>query len=306
MTTTTPLLGARTGGTLVPVDYRTVLVPLDGSVLSEHALEPARWLAAHLGATMHTVIVGFVDDTRWYTQYTRTLRQRWPQVVPHFVGDLDVATGIVDLAGELPGCLVCIGTHGHSRSAALLGSTFVDVARSQPAPLIAIGPRGTVPERDAHRVVACVDGTGTSEQILPLAGGWARRLDATLDIVAVVEPLRPLRTHAERHRSSPLADPMAYVTELTRYPALAGLDVEAHLSFDPLGPEQGLGAHLVDHPATLVATTSRLRIHVDRALHGSTASRIIHASPVPVLVQPAVAQPPSDPPNGASDGPHRS
>jgi nucleotide-binding universal stress UspA family protein len=287
MTTTTPFPGARTSGTLVPVDHRTVLVPLDGSDLSEHALEPARWLAAHLGATVHTVVVGYVDDPRWYTRYTQSLRERSPQLVPHFVAGLDVASGIVDLAAQLPDCLVCIGTHGRSRSAALLGSTFVDVARSQPEPLVAIGPHADVPRCDARRVVACVDGTATSEQILPLAGGWARRLDATLDIVAVVEPLPPLPTHGERHGRGALTSPTAYVTELTRRPELVGLDVEAHVAFDPLGPEQGLVGHLAIHPATLVATTSRLRIHVDRALHGSTASRIIHASPVPVLVQAA-------------------
>jgi len=288
MTSTTPIFGARTGGTLVPVGHRTVLVPLDGSELSEHALEPARWLAAHLGATVHTVIVGFVDDARWYAQYVRSLQHRWPQLVPHFVGDLDVAWGIADLARTLPDCLVCIGTHGRSRTAALLGSTFSEVARSRPEPLVAIGPRAAVPRQDARRVVACVDGTATSEQILPLAGGWARRLDATLDIVAVVEPLPPLPTHGEHHRPGPFADPMAYVTDLARRPVLAGMDIEAHLAFDPLGPEQGLIDHLADHPATLVATTSQQRMHLDRALHGSTASRIIHASPVPVLVQPAI------------------
>jgi nucleotide-binding universal stress UspA family protein len=122
-------------------------------------------------------------------------------------------------------------------------------------------------------------------------------LDAKLDIIAVVEPLPPLPGHDERHHDehdeshhpSPLADPTAYVNELAQRPLLAGLEVEAHVAFDPLGPEQGLIDHLADHPATLVATTSRLRIHLDRALHGSTASRIIHASPVPVLVQPATA-----------------
>jgi nucleotide-binding universal stress UspA family protein len=285
MTTITPLPGerGRTGGTLVPVDRHTVLVPLDGSRLSEHALEPARWLAAHLGATVHTVVVGYVDDPRWYVQYARSLRLRYPQVVPHFIGDLEVAKGITQLAARLPACLVCLGTHGRSRTAALLGSTFLSVARAQAEPLIAIGPAAGVPRRDARRVVACVDGTATSEQILPLAGGWARRLDATLDIVTVVEPLPPLATR-DGHQHH---DGNAYVTELTRRPELAGLDLEAHVAFDPLGPEQGLIDHLADHPATLVATTSRLRTHLDRALHGSTASRIIHASPVPVLVQPA-------------------
>jgi nucleotide-binding universal stress UspA family protein len=102
MASTIPSFGARPGGTLASVAHRTVLVPLDGSVLSEHALQPARWLAVQLGATVHMVIVGFVDDARWYAEYVRSLRHRWPQLVPHFVGDLDVAGGIGDLARTLP------------------------------------------------------------------------------------------------------------------------------------------------------------------------------------------------------------
>ena len=287
MASTTPLSGSGTGVDLVPIDHRAVLVPLDGSTPSERALGPAGWLADQLGAALHTVVVGYMDDTRSYSSYVRSLRDRWPLLVPHFVGDFDVALGIVEMTRRLDGCLVCMGTHGRSRTAAILGSTFVDVARSLTEPLLAIGPHAAVPDRDAQRIVACVDGTRTSEQILPLAGGWARRLGATLDIVVVVEPLASLSAHDERHHRR-LADPTAYVTGLLQVPELAGIDAEAHVAFDPLGPDEGLVDHLRDHPATLVATTSRLRTHFDRALHGSTASRIVHASPVPVLVQPAV------------------
>jgi len=288
MTTTTPISGARTGGSLVPIDHHAVLVPLDGSGLSEHALEPARWLAAQLGATVHTVVVGFVDNPGWYASYVHSLRDRWPQVIPHFVGDLDVAGGITATARSLEHCLVVMGTHGRSRTAALLGSTFTEVARSQVEPLVAVGPNAGVPAMDAHRVVACVDGTRTSEQILPLASAWARRLGATLDIVFVVDPVAPLPTHAERRHHGLPVEPTAYVNGLTRLPELAGVPTEAHVAVAPLGPGEGLVDHLRDHPATLVATTSRLRTRMDRALHGSATARIIHASPVPVLVQAAV------------------
>lgn len=287
MTSTTPISGARASGSVPAVDHRAVLVPLDGSAISEHALEPARWLAAHLGATVHTVIVGFVDDVRWYTSYVRSLRQRWPQVTPHFVAGLDVPRGIADTASDVDG-LVCIGTHGRARTAAILGSTFVEVARALPEPLVAVGPRARVAPWDVRRVVACVDGTAGSEQGLPLAAGWARRLDATLDVVMVVDPLAPLSTYGERHRRGPLLDPTAYVTALRDSPTVAGLDVDAHVVFDPLGPDQGLADHLAAHPAALVVVASRLRTRFDRALHGSATARIVHACPVPVLVQPAL------------------
>lgn len=306
MTATTPNAGARTGGLVVPAAHNTVLVPLDGSAVSEHAIEPARWLAARIGAEVHTVVVGFIDDSGWYDSYLAAMERKWPEIVPHFVGDLDVAGSIVDTARRLPGCLVCMGTHGRARSAALFGSTLTDVARGLSGALVAIGPKATVPRHGERRVVACVDGTPASEQILPAAAGWALHLDAQLDIVVVVEPTAPLPTHAQRHRPAALLDPKAYVAALAERPALRGIaDVSAHVAFDPLGPEQGVIDHLRNRPATLVATTSHLRARFDRALHGSAAARIVHTSPVPVLVQSATEPTdPADPTEREPDGPH--
>jgi nucleotide-binding universal stress UspA family protein len=288
MTTTTPAPGRHAGGDVVAVDHHAVLVPLDGSELSERALEPARWLAARLGATVHTLIVGYVDDARWYSQYVRSLRQRYPQVFPHYVGEPGTARGVARVARTLDHPIVCMATHGRSRTAAVLGSTFTAVARSNPGPIVAVGPGATVPRQDARRVVACLDGTPTSEQILPLATAWARHLGATLDLVAVIEPAPPLPNHRERHRTGPLVDPAAYLEQLARRPELAdpGIEIETHVAFDALGPDEGLVDHLRRHPATLVVTTSHLRTHVDRAIHGSAAARIVRSCPVPVLVQP--------------------
>jgi nucleotide-binding universal stress UspA family protein len=286
MTSTTPLAGAPTGGLVVPTDHNTVLVPLDGSAISEHAIEPARWLAARIGAEVHTVVVGYIDDSGWYDSYLAAVERKWPEIVPHFVGDLDVPGSIVHTARRLPGCLVCMGTHGRARSAALLGSTFADVARGLGGTLVAIGRKAVVPRHGERRVVACVDGTPASEQILSTAAAWALHLGAQLDVVVVVEPTAPLPTHGEHRRPTALADPKAYVAALAERPELFGIaDVSAHVAFDPLGPEQGIVDHLRSRPATLVATTSRLRTRFDRALHGSTAARIVHTSPVPVLVQ---------------------
>jgi nucleotide-binding universal stress UspA family protein len=309
MTPTTPIAGTRTGGIVIPTDHHAVLVPLDGSAVSEHAIQPARWLARRIGAEVHTVVVGYIDDSGWYDSYLTTMERKWPEIVPHFVGDLDVASSIVHTARRLPGCLVCMGTHGRARSAALLGSTLTDVARGLGGPLVAIGPKATVLRHDERRVVACVDGSPTSEQILPLGAEWAVRLGAELDVVVVLEPMASFPTHAERHRPESLLDPTAYVTALARRADLDGVaGVSAHVAYDPLGPEQGLADHLRRRPAALVATTSHLRTRFDRALHGSTAARIIHAAPVPVLVQP-VAEPthptdPADPTAHDQGGPH--
>jgi nucleotide-binding universal stress UspA family protein len=76
-------------------------------------------------------------------------------------------------------------------------------------PLIALGPaadnpgwsprpRGWPEPLSVPRLVACVDGSATSEQILPLAAAWAAALDMSLTIITVIEdapePTHPSRT----------------------------------------------------------------------------------------------------------------
>jgi nucleotide-binding universal stress UspA family protein len=273
----------------VTVDHGAVLVPLDGSDLGERALRPAAWLADRLGAGLHTVTVGMAANSPWYRGYAASLRQRWPRIVPHCYDEHGLVHGIDQVARSLHNCLVCMGTHGRSRTAAVAGSNFVDVARSHVEPLVAIGPRAIAPDPDTpRRIVACVDGTPTSEQILPLAAAWARRLDTSLGIVAVVEPTPPLPNHGERHDDGPLIDPGSYLAHLVERPEFDGLPFDAYVVTDALGLDQGLIDHLQSHPAMLVAATSHLRTSIDRAVHGSAVAKLVHACPVPVLIQPAI------------------
>jgi nucleotide-binding universal stress UspA family protein len=275
------------GPLLSPAGHDTVLVPVDGSELSERALGPALWLAGRLGAEVHAITVTHGDDGGWHSRYERELGDRWPDVLAHHLARPTVVAGIEAMVEKLPGSLVCMATDGRARAAALVPSMFTSVARTCARPLVAVGPEATVPQDGVERLVACVDGTSASEQALRLAAGWARRLGAQLDLVAVATPPSPLHIPGDRRHPSWLTDPSAYLAELTGRDDLAGLHVGVHALFDPIGPAQALADHLYWDPATLVVVASHLRTHLDRALHGSTTARIVRACPVPVLVQPA-------------------
>jgi nucleotide-binding universal stress UspA family protein len=302
MTPTTPAPaskpGASAGGDVVAAAHASVLVPLDGSALSERALEPARWLADRLGAQVHTVTVTYGDESGWYDQFAHDLRERWPQVVPHHAVRPTATVGISAVANDLPGALVCMATHGRARTAAVLGSTFTSLARSHPAPLVAVGPDAAVLTRRADRIVVCVDGTPSSERALPLAASWALRLGTRLDLIAVTESKAPF-AHGEHRHPAWQDNPSAYLATLARHPELAGVEVRTDVLIDPLGPAQAISDLLFWHPAQLVVTASHLRTNVDRALHGSTTAQIIRSCPIPVLVQPAV-QPESPPRSSAT------
>lgn len=120
------------------------------------------------------------------------------------------------------------------------------------------------------------------------SGARASGTFAAVDHRAVLVPLDGSGISERALEPGPLLDPTAYVSGLGHLPELAGTDVESHVVFDPLGPDQGLVDHLAAHPTTLVAAASRLRTHLDRALHGSATAQIVHGCPVPVLVQPAL------------------
>jgi nucleotide-binding universal stress UspA family protein len=254
--------------------YRAVLVPLDGSDEAERALGPAAWLADRFGADLHLIAAGIHRAERfWYENYLDGIADRHPRATPHLGNQVAVVPAIRELAGQLDPCLVCASTHGRSRSAAVLGSTFTALALAGRQPLVAIGP-AAVPHLgpDPRRIVACIDGTPPSEQVIPAAAAWARALGCSLSLLTVVAPGDAVS--------------VLYVQRLALHPALNDLAVDAVVLHSSAPAHRVLVDHLGQRPASVVAVTTHARTGVARALVGSEAARITHESPVPVLVQP--------------------
>jgi nucleotide-binding universal stress UspA family protein len=276
------------------VDYRTVLVPLDGSSAAARALPTAGWLARHFDAELHVIAATVArPETWWYERYLGAVVEGHPEVTSaRRSDDPDVAAAVDAAASELAPCVVCLTTQGWSRSAAFVGSTFAAIVSAATEPLVAVGPRSRPDVADgARRLVACVDGSPTAELALPIAAGWARRLGLRLSIATVAEPTPPpIAPGGHRHRAfGPDTDPDDYIQRLAQRLDLAGLDVDAEVIWNPTSPHCGLADHLGDHPATLVAVTTHAGTGIARVVLGSEAARLIYASPVPVLVQPVGA-----------------
>jgi nucleotide-binding universal stress UspA family protein len=274
-----------------PLRHRTVLVPLDCSRLAERALGTAGWLARRFDAELHVITADIGrDEAWWYGRYLDALVEHQPDITPHRSDDPDVARAVRAMAAELAPAVVCVATHGRSPGAAVIHSTFAAIARASVAPVIAIGPgTRTVVDEASGRIVACVDGTSASETVLPATADWARRLGLRLSIVTAAEPTPPpIVPSTHRHRAhGPDLDPDGYIGRLMQRPELAGLDVDGTVIWDPISPHAGILDHLDQHPATMLAVTSHARAGIARAVLGGEAARIIHASPVPVLVHPA-------------------
>jgi nucleotide-binding universal stress UspA family protein len=89
-----------------------------------------------------------------------------------------------------------------------------------------------------------------------------------------------------RRRFGPSGDAEAFLRSVTGALGAAGADVTTQVVWDPISPAEGIRSYLREHPASLVVVGSRARHGFARAVFGSVATGIVHASPSPVLVVP--------------------
>lgn len=283
----------------IDVQVQHVLLPLDGSEFALAALPTAQTLGERFGAGIHTIGVATAPDE------TERLREFGASALGLAVGDDrvsvvesdDVAGSIARRASELIDCVVCLSTHGRGRlSGAMIGSVARSLILRSSAPLIAVGPSADRPgwspsprwpgPLSVPRVVACVDGSTTSEEVLPVAAGWARALDMSLTILTIAAdspvPLRPPKDAL--YGAS--GDSTSYIDALVERWRHTASEVTGQVVLDPLGPASGIRAHLDQHPAGLVALTSSARTGMQRLLLGAAAASMVHASVSPCLVVP--------------------
>jgi nucleotide-binding universal stress UspA family protein len=272
------------------LSYAHVLVPTDGSPLAARAFPVARAVAERLGARTAVVSVASTEveldrHGPHVAEAAAALRareeDRW------MVNESTPAKGIALVAEELRRPLVCMSSHGHGRSAAMLGSVAQDVLLALGAPVVLVGPMAALGPVDAP-VVVTVDGSEASEAAIAVGREWAARLDAELRVVTVFEPVpEPISGRPARRAHGPQGDVDAYLADLARrIGGEGGPPVEAVAVGDPIGAASGLRSWLPEHPAQLLACTTHARTGLSRVVVGSTTAQLVHASPVPVLVVP--------------------
>lgn len=282
------------------LSYQRILVPLDGSQFARTALRTATALADRLGAEVHVVSVAGDDEEtehlRRHAAHALGVEEDDPRVhVPQ--GD-DVPATIQDCADELAPALICLSTHGRGRvSGALVGSVARELLEGAGRPIVAVGRLVGRPLSDrvgapeplgVPRVVACVDGTEESEQVVGVAGAWADVLGMSLTLLTVAEPMpAPTRPDSPWHRRhGPDEDADEYVRGLGERHADAAAEVDAVVQYDPISPADGVRDHLAERPAGLVVVTTHARGGLRRLVLGADASAIVAQSDAPVLVVP--------------------
>jgi nucleotide-binding universal stress UspA family protein len=200
--------------------YRSILVPLDGSVFGEQALPWALCLARRCGAALTLMHVHapirsvylegaiFLDESletdlrdRQQT-YLQGVANRLRRVRP----DMPVAIKIVEgevaqlLAAEVASHgadLVVMTTHGRGPLGRFwLGSVADLLVRQSPAPVLLIRPGKAAvdlgQEPMLKHVLVPLDGTLLAEQILEPAMTMAKLMEAGITLARIVKPVVPV------------------------------------------------------------------------------------------------------------------
>ena len=236
----------------------SVIVPTDGTTLGELGATFASFLTARFGGNVRRFNVT-ADD---------------------------VVGAIVQEFWRYEDSIVCMATHEHRHSELLVPSVAADVVRRLHEPMILVGNGvdfGLVNEGD--RLVAGV-GTEGSEEVVACAAQWAARLDLTLELVTVVEPVpEPLPGHRARRHHGP-DNPVAYLNQLITDSSLVDVEATTTVVDDPIGVAQGLQAHLREHSAVLLVVGSHQRERHQLLILGDDTADIVWHSPTGVLVVP--------------------
>jgi nucleotide-binding universal stress UspA family protein len=292
--------------------YRSILVPLDGSLSSEQALPYAAELARRSGADLRLVFVhtplllgegtlylGTPDVQLWEEEksYLATVVGRLKKAGVDKVSAHVLEGAIVQTLQEQAlseGCdLVVMTTHGRGPvSRFWLGSVADQVVHRLPLPLLLIRTREETPppaaEPEIRNILVALDGTPTAEQMLEPAGAMAKLVGASCMLLRVVPAVLPHGAGKDTAEGAALADQRR---------------AEAHVYLQRLATalhDRGIAAQTRiiahDHPATailneaasgeygMIALETHGRRGLPRLFLGSVADKVVRGANVPVLL----------------------
>ena len=176
--------------------YSKILVPLDGSRLSEQILPYARFFADAHGIPVELIRITDPDARPPFWPPETTGRYLRKIAAEYFSGAAPTVTeigapakAIVDHAKADPSCLIAMATHGMSGARRwLLGSVTSKVVQTTANPLLLIRSNenpDAVTQVRMDQIFVPLDGSGLAEKPLPHACALMKRLNLEIQLVRV-------------------------------------------------------------------------------------------------------------------------
>lgn len=293
-----------------------ILVPLDGSAVSEEAVPVAADLARRTGAPLHLVHVHMpitadpihVEGLPVIDENMRSLRRDHEQAYldrlreQHALGaaaaaallDGPVAATVASYAQVNHARLIVMTTHGRSGlERAWLGSVADELVRISPVPLLLVRPGSASAVRPLRRVLVPLDGSAVAESILEHAIGLARMdADSELILLDVVQPLASAVWIPDVVAQPEAGDDVTRRQEERAREYLSGLSRRLEASRVRVHARVHVATTIAPailemaraEQADVIALATQGRSGFKRLALGSVADKVVRGSAVPVLL----------------------
>ncbi len=252
-----------------------ILVPLDGSEVSERVLPHVKQLTRAVDAKVHLLHVGSKGESaktaaRDYVDRIRgEQEQRFPSLDTTTLSGKP-ATVIVRFSLLQAFDMIAMTTQGRSGLGRLVyGSTAEEVLRISPVPLLLVRPRSE-PSR-CKTILVPLDGSHRSQSILPMAGDIASANGARLILFTVAPTELPASTASNN--------------VVNAQEALNKRGVETELVVRRGKPVDEILKMAHSEAVDLIALSTHGRTGWERARMGSVAEEVLRNSPLPLLLQ---------------------
>lgn len=296
-----------------PGRFRSILVPLDGSLLAEQALPMALAVAERAGSRVKLVLVhqplllmesgpsyARVElamrkaDREYLRSVVSRLKGRLGRALTSAVLQGPVAPTLIRYIQELGTDLVVMTSHGRGGiRRAWLGSVADQLIRTAEIPIMVVRPsEGEAAEPPAPgEILVPLDGSGLAEAVLEPVTALARLWDAEISLIQVVRPIVLTSDPVLRF-------PVGYSEQVTALRREAAQDYIRDLAEDlrEAGVKAsgvaviggGVAETLLDlarpDRVNLLAVATHGRGGLRRFVLGSVADKLVRGADVPVLV----------------------
>jgi nucleotide-binding universal stress UspA family protein len=284
---------------------KRILVPLDGSLLSESILPVAEEWAKEEGAEvilLRAVLahhLPLADPTEaevrvvkegetYLKEIAERLERRGLKQVRWVLWYDEPATAIAEAAKRDGVDLIAMATHGRSGlSRLLLGSVAEAVARAARVPVLLLRGQSAWKPWAHRKILIPLDGSEPSEGVLPVVERLAGPRDLAVVLLEVIEPL-PSAVHAElagqeeEMIAARREDAGRYLAKVAE--PLRDKGVRVGWAVRGGNAAETIVAVAVEQQADLIAMATHGRTGLKRFFVGSVAEQVLRSASVPVLL----------------------
>jgi nucleotide-binding universal stress UspA family protein len=301
--------------------FRHMLVPVDGSKLSEEAISAAIAFAQKAGEagkitllrvkqielafyppeSAYTIPKGMQPEVEAYLRkLAETIKAQGVQV--ETLGSYgDPATTIVEVAEERNCDMIVMVTHGRKGGSRLLHGSVADrVLQGATVPVLLLKhgeqPTRTFSPLNRPRLVVPLDGSELAEAVVPLATQLALQLGASVTLLRSLD--LPDLIIANNGRAAAGIDPMTVIIPTERQNALTYLEKIQHQMQQQGVPTaslvtEGVAAEDIAQEASdlenggeavIIVMATHGRTGLGRWLYGSVAGALLHLATTPLLI----------------------